>query len=298
MKKSPFIFILFILFLGCYTTTRNPNQRTYYDGFRESESVETNVAETEVVYEDADNSVTEYYYYDPYYMNRYMMTRYDHAWYWRGMYRPYQYRHHRNYSIYFGYSSGPRWDSWYDYYSYDPYYDYYWDDYSYWSDYYSPHYNYYGSIYRPYSYYPRTIVYVTEGSSGSSYQRSSYERLSQTSGGVSPANPNPVPYYIPNIAIIPPYNSGKPGSSSVSIQKIQKPRAADSGHKDRSSSKSSKTRIVKNPRKETSKSTPRRSSVSSTRSPRKEVARSSPKTNTSRKGTVSKSKSKSKKSDN
>ena len=298
MRKSPLVFMFFILFLGCYTTTRNPHQSTYYDGFRESESTEIDEAETEVVYEAADNSLNGNYYYDPYYMNRYMMTRYDHAWYWRDMYRPYQYRHHRNYSIYFGYSSGPRWDSWYDYYSYDPYYDQYGGDYSYWNDYYSPHHNNYGSIYRPYSYSPRTIVYVSDGNSGSSYQRRRYNSLTQTSGTVSPANPNPVPYYIPNITVIPPYKSGKPGSSKISIQKIQKPSATDSGHKKRSSSKSTKTRTVNKPRKEVSKSTPKRSSVSSTRSPRKEVVRSRPKTNTPRKSTGSKSKSKSKKSDN
>lgn len=298
MRKSPLVFMFFILFLGCYTTTRNPHQSTYYDGFRESESTEIDEAETEVVYEAADNNLTGNYYYDPYYMNRYMMTRYDHAWYWRGMYRPYQYRHHRNFSIYFGYSSGPIWSSYYDYYSYDPYYDQYGGNYSYWNDYYSPYNNNYGSIYRPYSYYPRTIVYVTDGSSGSSDQRRRYNSLTQTSGGVSPTNPNPVPYYIPNIAVIPPYKRGNPGSSSVNIQKVTKPRATDSGHKKRSSSKSTKTRTVNKPRKEVSKSTPRRSSVSSTRNPRKEVARSRPKTNTPRKSTGSKSKSKSKKSDN
>ncbi|MCH8304315.1 MAG: hypothetical protein IIB94_04210 [Candidatus Marinimicrobia bacterium] len=298
MRKSPLVFMFFILFLGCYTTTRNPHQSTYYDGFRESESTEIDEAETEVVYEAADNSLNGNYYYDPYYMNRYMMTRYDHAWYWRSMYRPYQYRHHRNFSIYFGYSSGPIWSSYYDYYAYDPYYDQYGGNYSYWNDYYSPYNNYYGSIYRPYSYYPRTIVYVTDGSSGSSNQRRRYNSLTQTSGGVSPSNPNPVPYYIPNIAVIPPYKSGNPGSSSVNIQKVRKPRAADSGHKERSNNKSTKTRTVLNPRKETSKSNPRRSSVRSTRNPRKEVVRSRPKTNTPRKSTGSKSKSKSKKSDN
>ena len=301
MKKSPIIFLGFILFLGCYTTTRNPNQSTYYDGFRESESAEADEAETEVFYENSDEIVTanQYYYYDPYYMNRYMITRYDHAWYWRGMYRPFGYRHDRNFSIYFGYSSRPTCNSWYDYYSYDPYYDCYLDDYSYWNDYYSPYHNYYGSIYRPYSYYPRTVVYVADGSSQQpSTERRGYSRLGQSSGGFSPANPNPVPYYIPNIAVISPSNRNKPGSSSVSIQKVKKPRAGESKHKERSTTKSTKTRSVKNPRKETSKSSPKKSSVSSGKSsPRREVARTKSKSNTSRKSTGSKSKSKSKKSD-
>lgn len=300
MRKTPFIFILFILFMGCYTTTRKPEQSTYYDGFREGESAKTDAAEAEVVYENSDDIVAENnYYYDPYYMNRYMITRYDHAWYWRGMYRPYRYGHHRNFSMYFGYSSGPIWSSWYDYYSYDPYYNYYWDDYSYWNDYYSPHHNYYGSIYRPYSYYPRTIVYVTDGNSQPSNERRGYDRLGQTSGGVSPANPNPVPYYNPYIAVIPPSNKNKPGSSSVRIQKIRKPRVFDSGHKKQNTIKEAKTRTVYKPRKETSKSTPKKSSVRSTKNnPRKEVMRSKPKSGTTRKSTGTKSKSKSKKSDN
>ena len=299
MKKTPLIFIIFILFMGCYTTTRNPAQSTYYDGFREAESADTAEAETEVVYEKSDDIVAENnYYYDPYYMNRHMITRYDHAWYWRGMYRPYRYRHHRNFSMYFGYSSGPMWSSWYDYYSYDPYYDYYWDDHNYWNDYYSPHHNYYGSIYRPYSYYPRTIVYVTDRSSQPTNERRGYNRLGQTSG-VSPANPNPVPYYIPYIAVIPPSNKNKPGSSSVRIQKIQKSRITDSGYKKRNTSKEAKTRTVNKPRKETSKSSPKKSSVRSNKyNPRREVAKPRPKSSTTRKGTGTKSKSKSKKSDN
>ena len=300
MRKSPIVFLVFILFLGCYTTTRNPNQSAYYDGFRESESAEADEAETEVVYESGGDVATDkqYYSYDPYYMNRYMITRYDHAWYWRGMYRPYEYRHHRNFSIYFGYSSGPIWNSWYDYYSYDPYYDYYWNDYSYWNDYYSPYHNYYGSIYRPYSYYPRTVVYVTDGGSQPSYERRGYNRLGQTSGGISSPNPNPVPYYLPNIAVITPSNKSKPGSSSVRIQKVKKLRALESDHKERSKYKSSKTRSVKKQRKETSKSSPKKSSVSSSkRNPRREVTRTGPRSNPPRKSTAVKSKSKSKKSD-
>ena len=293
MKKTPLIFIIFILFIGCYTTTRNLNQSRYYDGFHEDKSAESDKAETEVVYENSDDIVAENnYYYDPYYMNRYMTTRYDHAWYWRNMYRPYRYGHHSNFSLYFGYSSGPRWSSWYDYYSYDPYYDYYRDDYSYWNDYYSPRHNYYSSIYRPYSYYPRTIVYVNDGSSGSSNQRRRYNSLTQTSGGVSPASPNPLPYYIPYIAVIPPSNKNKPGSSSVRIQKIRIPRVLDSGHKKRDTSEESKPRTVNKPRKEILKSSPKNSSVRSTKkNPRKEVARSRPKSSLTRKSTGSKSKS-------
>lgn len=300
MRKTPLIFIIFILFMGCYTTTRNPERSKYYDGFREVESAKTDEAEAEVVYENSNDIVAENnYYYDPYYMNRYMLTRYDHAWYWRGMYRPYRYRHHRNFSMYFGFSSGPIWSSWYDYYSYDPYHDYYWDDYSYWNDYYSPHHNYYGSIYRPYSYYPRTIVYVTDGSSQSSNERRGYDRLGQTSGGVSPANPNPVPSYNPYIAVIPPSNKNKPGSSSVRIQKIQKSRVFDSGHKKQNTIKETKTRTVNKPRKETSKSGHKRSSVRSTKNnPSREGTRLRPKSSTTRKSTGTKSKSKSKKSDN
>lgn len=295
MRKTSLIFILFILFQGCYTTTRNPDKNAYYDGFHESEPAKTDEAETEVVYENSDETVNGDYYYDPYYMNRYMITRYDHAWYWRSMYRPYGYRHHRNFSIYFGYSSGPLLSSYYDYYSYDPYYDYYWNDYSYWNDYYSPHNYNYGSIYRPYSYYPRTIVYVGDGSSSSSNERRGYNRLGQTSGGVAPTNPNPVPYYIPNIAIIPPSN---PSSSSVSIQKFKKTRALESNHKKRKIGKGTKTRTIHKPRKEASNSSSKKSSVRSAKNkPRRQVARPRPKSNTSSKGHVSKVKSKSKKSD-
>lgn len=299
MKKTPLIFIIFILFIGCYTTTRNLNQSTYYDGFREDKSAMTDEAATEIVYENTDDIVAkDNYYYDPYYMNRYMITRYDHAWYWRDMYRPYRYGHHRNFSMYFGYSSGPIWSSWYDYYSYDPYYNYYRDDYTYWNDYYSPHHNYYGSIYRPYSYYPRTIVYVNNGSSQPSNKRRGYDRLGQTSGGVSPASPNPMPSYIPYIAVIPPSNKSKPGSSSVRIQKILKPKSSDSGHKKRITNKEAKTRKGYKLRKEGSKSSPKKSSVRPTKiNPRREVMRHRPKSSTTRKSTGSKSKTKSNKSE-
>jgi len=293
MKKTTLIFILFLLFAGCYTTTRNLNQSTYYDGFHEDESAKTAEAETDLVYENTGEIAAENnYYYDPYYMNRYMITRYDHAWYWRDMYRPYRYGQHRNFSMYFGYSSGPIWSSWYDYYSYDPYYGYYRDDYSYWNDYYSPHHNYYSSIYRPYSYYPRTIVYVNDGSSAPSNERRGYVRLGQTSGGISPANPNPVPFYIPYIAVIPPSNKNKPGSSSVFIQKIKKLKNLKSGHKKRNTSEETKSRTVYKPRKEIPISSTGKSSVRSTkRNPKKEIVRRRPKSSVKQKSTGKKSKS-------
>ncbi len=295
MRISPIMLMFFVLFQGCFTTTRNPNQSTYYDGFRESESVESEGDRTEAANEAAYDRVTENqnYYYDPYYMNRYMVTRFDYAWYWRSMYRPYRHRHHRNFSIYFGYTSGPIWNSYNDYYSYDPYYDYYWDDYYYWHDYYSPYHNYYGSIYRPYSYYPRNVVYVTDRSSVSSNQRRGYSRLTQKSGGISQPNPKPVQYYTPYIAIIPPTTKSNPDIRKVRVNKVQKPRVLKSDHKERRNSKVTKPRAVKKPRKETVKSTRKKSSASSVKnSRRREVARPSPKSETNRKSKSSKSKSK------
>ena len=110
--------------------------------------------------------------------------------------------------------------------------------------------------------------------------------------------PNPSPYYVPNIAVIPPTVKKKPGSSSVKIERVYKSREKDSGNRERRAEKTTKSRTTDKPRKEALKSNPKKSSSSSVKNkprsqPRKEAAKSSPKNSKSK---SSKSKS-SKKSD-
>ena len=204
MKGILTVLFLMLFVQACYTTTRNPESGAYYDGYHEqsAQEAETDQGDSEYAETEPLQTGNNYYQYDPYYMDRYSLRDYNRAWYWRSMYRPYYHRNDWRFSFYFGYNSYSPYYSLYDHHFYDPYY-YQWQDYYYWNDFYNVYAGYPGSFYQPYSYYPNTYVYVQSGNPGSSNSYRSYGRLSQTSSGSAVTSPTPLPYLIPDIAIIP-----------------------------------------------------------------------------------------------
>ena len=245
MKGILTVLLLMLLTQACYTTTRNPDSGAYYDGYHEQSAQEDSEYIETVPLQTGYN----YYQYDPYYMDRYSIMDYNRAWYWRSMYRPYYHRNDWRFSFYFGYNSYNPHYSIYDHYLYDPYY-YQWQDYYYWNDFYTLNAGYPGYFYQPYSYYPNTHIHVQTGNRTSSNSNRPYGRLSQTSSGSMGTSPNPLPYLIPNIAIIP--TTGSRSSGIVERIKRNLGVSIESG-KDKKRS-GGKSESVRRTSKESSKS--------------------------------------------
>jgi len=228
-----------LLFQGCFSAARNPDNNAYYDGFHESSAVEIKeIEKPESEYQEPDETVKEYnYYYDPYYMNRFNMMRYDNAWYWRSMYRPYHHRYDTRFSFYFGYNQGPvRYYGYDNYYYYDPFYDYAYDFY-YYDDFYYPFYSSYpGYFYQPHTHYTQRQIRTGSGNSQGSNPVRKYNRLRHTGSTTSVNNPNPVPYYIPIIKTITTTEKGNSKTLTVKKSKSRGTKELNS----RSSSRKSK----------------------------------------------------------
>ena len=251
MKGILTVLSLMLSMQACYTTTRNPDSGAYYDGYHEQsvQAEETDQVDSEYTETETLRTGYNYYHYDPYYMDRYTLMDYNRAWYWRSMYRPYYHRNDWRFSFYFGYNSFSPYYSFYDHHFYDPYY-YHWQDYYYGNDFYTLYSGYPGRFYQPYSYYPNTYIYVQSGNTTSSNSNRTYGRLSQTSSGNVVSSPNPLPYLIPNIAIIPTKGSKSSGIAERIKRKLGV--SIESGNnKKRSGGKSG---TVKKTNKESSKS--------------------------------------------